>query len=183
MRNGGASGAMRTRRARASWCRRRSTSTIPGLTGPVQNQPDFQAGSADHRTHFAAAVPALVRQAMAEYEELTGRHYAPVHTFMCDDAETVMVGLGSVTDDVEAVVTHLRAQGKKVGLVAIKLLQPFPDAELVAALKGKKAVTVLERSDQAELTPLVTTALFKGYENSEQQCATPAFRRSRRCHA
>ena len=140
----------------------------PGLTGPVQNQPDFQAGAADHRVHFVAAVPGLVRQAMAEYGELTGRHYAPVHTFMCDDAETVMVGLGSVTDDVEAVVTHLRAQGKKVGLVAIKLLQPFPDAELVAALKGKKAVTVLERSDQAELTPLVTSALFKGYENATQ---------------
>ena len=76
----------------------------PGLTGPVQNQPDFQAGSADHRTHFVSGVPALVRQAMAEYSALTGRYYSPVHTFMCDDAETVMVGLGSVSDDVEAVV-------------------------------------------------------------------------------
>ena len=139
----------------------------PGLTGPVQNQPDFQAGAADHRTHFAAGVPALVRQAMAEYSALTGRSYAPVHTFMCDDAETVMVGLGSVCDDVEAVVTHLRGQGKKVGLVSIKLLQPFPEAEVVAALAGKKAVTVLERSDQAALTPLVMQALFKARENAE----------------
>jgi pyruvate-ferredoxin/flavodoxin oxidoreductase len=139
----------------------------PGLTGPVQNQPDFQAGAVDHRTHFASAVPALVRQAMAEYSTLTGRTYSPVHTCMCDDAETVMVGLGSVCDDVEAVVTHLRSQGKKVGLVAIKLLQPFPEAEVVAALAGKKAVTVLERSDQAALTPLVTQALFKARENGE----------------
>ncbi|MDR0577726.1 MAG: 2-oxoacid:acceptor oxidoreductase family protein [Candidatus Accumulibacter sp.] len=137
----------------------------PGMTGPVQNQPDFQAGSADHRTHFASGVPALVRQAMAEYSELTGRVYAPVHTFMCDDAETVMVGLGSVCDDVEAVVTYLRGKGKKVGLVAIKLLQPFPEAEVVAALAGKKAVTVLERSDQTALTALVTQALFKALEN------------------
>lgn len=139
----------------------------PGLTGPVQNQPDFQAGAVDHRTHFASAVPALVRQAMAEYSALTGRTYAPVHTFMCDDAETVMVGLGSVCDDVEAVVTHLRSQGKKVGLVSIKLLQPFPEAEVVAALAGKKAVTVLERSDQMALTPLVTQALFKARENGD----------------
>ncbi len=139
----------------------------PGLTGPVQNQPDFQAGAADHRTHFASGVPALVRQAMAEYSALTGRTYSPVHTFMCDDAETVMVGLGSVCDDVEAVVTHLRSQGKKVGLVSIKLLQPFPEAEVVAALAGKKAVTVLERSDQAALTPLVMQALFKARENAE----------------
>ncbi|MDR3106703.1 MAG: hypothetical protein LBU05_00675, partial [Bifidobacteriaceae bacterium] len=45
----------------------------PGLTGPVQNQPDFQAGAADHRAHFAADVPRLARQALREYAELTGR--------------------------------------------------------------------------------------------------------------
>lgn len=140
----------------------------PGLTGAVQNQPDFQAGSVDHRTHFVSAVPVIVRQAMDEYFELTGRQYSPVQTFMCDDAECVMVGLGSVTDDVEAVVTYLRGQGKKVGLVAIKLLQPFPEAELVAALRGKKAVTVLERSDQTALTSLVTQSLFKARENASQ---------------
>ncbi len=139
----------------------------PGLTGAVQNQPDFQAGSADHRTHFVSAVPALVRQAMADYSALTGRVYSPVHNYMCDDADYVMVGLGSVCDDVEAVVKHLRGQGKKVGLVSIKLLQPFPEAELVAALAGKKAVTVLERSDQTALTTFVTQALFKARENGE----------------
>jgi pyruvate-ferredoxin/flavodoxin oxidoreductase len=139
----------------------------PGLTGPVQNQPDFQAGSADHRTHFVSEAPALVRQAMAEYSALTGREYAPVHTFMCEDAETVMLGLGSVCDDVEAVVAHLRGQGKKVGLVSIKMLQPFPEAEVVAALAGKKAVTVLERSDQTVLSALVTQALFKARENGD----------------
>ncbi|MBV8047033.1 MAG: 2-oxoacid:acceptor oxidoreductase family protein, partial [Paludibacterium sp.] len=140
----------------------------PGLTGPVQNQPDFQAGAADHRTHFANAVPGMVRQAMAEYSALTGRHYAPVQTFHCDDADYVMVGLGSVTEDVEAVVAHLRAKGEKVGLVAIKLLQPFPEAEVVAALAGKKAVMVLERSEQTALTTLVTQALFKARENADQ---------------
>ncbi|MFZ0158480.1 MAG: 2-oxoacid:acceptor oxidoreductase family protein, partial [Kineosporiaceae bacterium] len=139
----------------------------PGLTGPVQNQPDFQAGSVDHRTHFASAVPAVVRQAMQEYSELTGRSYSPVHTYDCEDADYVVVGLGSVTDDVRAVLPHLRERGLKVGLVAIKLLQPFPEAELVAALKGKKAVTVLERSDQIALTSLVTQALFKGRENAD----------------
>jgi pyruvate-ferredoxin/flavodoxin oxidoreductase len=140
----------------------------PGLTGAVQNQADFQAGAVDHRTHFVNAVPAIVRQAMDEYAALSGRQYAPVQTFMCDDADTVMVGLGSVTDDVEAVVSHLRGLGQKVGLIAIKLLQPFPEAELVAALQGKKAVTVLERSDQTALTSLVTQALFKARENAVQ---------------
>ncbi len=138
----------------------------PGLTGGVQNQPDFQAGSADHRTHFVADVPRLVRQAMAEYSALSGREYKPVHTYMCDDAEHVMVGLGSVTEDAEAAAAYLRKQGKKVGVVSIKLLQPFPEAELVAALAGKKSVTVLERSDVTALASFVTQALYKGVENA-----------------
>src|SRR5512139_165124 len=138
----------------------------PGLTGGVQNQPDFQAGSVDHRTHFVAEVPHFVREAMAEYAALTGRSYKPVHTFMCEDADTVVVGLGSVTDDAEAVATHLRKQGKKVGVVSVKLLQPFPEAEIVQALKGKKAVTVLERSETTALMSFVTQALFKGVENA-----------------
>ncbi|GAB4076039.1 2-oxoacid:acceptor oxidoreductase family protein [Nostocoides australiense] len=141
----------------------------PGLTGPVQNQPDFQAGAVDHRTHFASAVPSLVRQAMAEYSELTGRTYTPVHTYDTDDAEVVMVGLGSVCDDVRAVLPYLREQGIKAGLVSVKMLQPFPEAEVVAALAGKKSVIVLERSDQTALTSLVTAALFKAQQNAESQ--------------
>ncbi len=139
----------------------------PGLTGGVQNQPDFQAGAVDHRTHFAAAVPGFVREAMAEYSKLTGRRYAPLMSYKADDAEYVMVGLGSVTDDAEAVVDYLRSQGKKVGVISVKLLCPFPEGDLVEALRGKKAVTVLERSELTALTGLVTQALFKARENAD----------------
>lgn len=138
----------------------------PGLTGPVQNQPDFQSGAVDHRTHFVSAVPSLARRAMAEYAELTGRAYSPVMAYDCEDADYVMVGLGSITDDVRAVLPHLRAQGLKVGVVSVKLLQPFPEAELVEALAGAKAVTVLERSDDTALTRLVTQALFRARANA-----------------
>ncbi|MCB1858236.1 MAG: 2-oxoacid:acceptor oxidoreductase family protein [Gammaproteobacteria bacterium] len=137
----------------------------PGLTGGVQNQPDFQAGSIDHKSHFANEVPRFVTQAMDEYADLTGRVYRPVQTFMAEDADHVIVGLGSVTDDAEAVAAYLRRQGKKVGVVSIKLLHPFPEAELVKALDGRQAVTVLERSEVTSLTSLVTQALFKGREN------------------
>jgi pyruvate-ferredoxin/flavodoxin oxidoreductase len=138
----------------------------PGLTGPVQNQPDFQAGSADHRTHFVREVPRFAREVMKEYSELTGRDYAPIKTYFCDDAESVLIGLGSVTDDAQAVAKYLRGQGKKVGVISVKLLQPFPEAEVAAALKGKKAVTVLERSDVTALTSFVTQTLFKAVENA-----------------
>ncbi|SJZ53718.1 2-oxoacid:acceptor oxidoreductase family protein [Consotaella salsifontis] len=139
----------------------------PGLTGGVQNQPDFQSGAVDHLSHFAADVPALARQAMAEYSALTGRSYTPLKAYRCEDAETVMVGLGSVTEDVEAVVDHLRKQGRKVGSISVKLLQPFPEAELIEALAGKRAVTILERSDVTALTSFVTAALFKARANAD----------------
>jgi pyruvate-ferredoxin/flavodoxin oxidoreductase len=139
----------------------------PGLTGPVQNQPDFQAGAVDHRTHFVNAVPALVRQAMDEYSALSGREYSPLLTYGCDDADYIMVGLGSITDDVQAVLPYLRSQGLKVGVVSVKLLQPFPEAELIEALAGAKGVTVLERSDQTALTSFVTQALFKARANTD----------------
>ncbi len=137
----------------------------PGLTGGVQNQPDFQAGTADHHTHFASEVPRFVSQAMAEYGVLSGRRYQPLKTAWTDKAEWVVVGLGSVTDDAEAVAKHLRAQGVRVGVVSVKLLHPFPEAEIVRVLSGKKAVTVLERADTPMLTQLVKQALFHGMEN------------------
>jgi len=146
----------------------------PGLTGPVQNQPDFQAGAADHRVHFASAVPGIVRQAMADYGQLTGREYTPVMCYDTEDADYIMVGLGSITEDVRAVIPYLRKQGLKVGVVAVKLLQPFPEAELADALKNAKAVTVLERSDDNALTRFVTATLFKARANADNPGAYDA---------
>ena len=133
----------------------------PGLTGPVQNQADFQAGAADHRAHFANAVPALARQAMDEWAALTGRRYAPVLRYGDIDADYVVVGLGSITDDARAILPYLQSQGIKAAVVSIKQLHPFPTAGLVAALHGARGVTVLERSDDTALTRLTTQALFQ----------------------
>ncbi len=143
----------------------------PGLTGAVQNQPDYQAGVVDHHVHFLADVPRLAAKAFEEFGELTGRRYAPVMTYACEDAETVLIGLGSVTSDAEAVAEWMRRHGRKVGVVAIKQLQPFPEAELIAAIAGKRAVTVLERSDVTALSDRVSRALVKARENAES--ATP----------
>ncbi len=138
----------------------------PGLTGGVQNQPDYQAGIVDHRTHFMSDVPRFIEQAMDEYAELTGRRYQPVMDYMCPDADYVLLGLGSVTDDAEAVAAHLRQQGHKVGVISIKQLHPFPEAQLIEKLAGKKAVTILERCDETRLTERVSRALFKAVENA-----------------
>ena len=145
----------------------------PGSTGPLQNQPDFQATSADRLAHFESAVPGIVRQAMAEYSALTGRAYEPLTAYDCADADYIMVGLGSITDDVRAVLPYLRQLGIKAGVVSIKLLQPFPEAELIAAIGRAKAVTVLERSDIRSLTTLVNQALVRARANGEAPGVEP----------
>lgn len=147
----------------------------PGLTGGVQNQPDYQAGIVDHNTHFMSDVPRFIEQAMHEYTQLTGRQYEPVMGFLCDDADYILIGLGSVTDDAEAVATYLRTlgnshgnnQGHKVGVISIKQLHPFPEGQLIEKLAGKKAITILERCDETRLTERVTRALFKASENAK----------------
>ncbi|MDR0285467.1 MAG: 2-oxoacid:acceptor oxidoreductase family protein [Propionibacteriaceae bacterium] len=148
----------------------------PGLVGGVQNQPDFQAGSADHRTHFLAAVPALARQAMREYADLTGRTYEPVMRYGPHDADFVLIGLGSITDDVRALLPYFERQGLKVAVVSVKLLQPFPAAELVAAVGDAKHITVLERSEDLALTRAVKQSLFEaGQSAHDAQFMTAIF--------
>ena len=140
----------------------------PGLTGGVQNQPDYQAGIVDHNTHFMSDVAQFVEQAMTEYSRLTGRNYEPVMDYLCCDAHYVLIGLGSVTDDAEAVADYLRGWGHKVGVISIKQLHPFPEALIVKKLAGKKSVTILERCDETRLTERVSRALLKACENDVQ---------------
>jgi pyruvate-ferredoxin/flavodoxin oxidoreductase len=67
-----------------------------------------------------------------------------------DDAETVFVSLGSAAENIEAGVDYLRqTRGASVGSIHVNVIRPFPEAAIVAALKGKKNVIILERTDEA----------------------------------
>ncbi len=67
-----------------------------------------------------------------------------------DDAETVFVSLGSAAENIEAAVDYLRrTRGASVGSIHVNVIRPFPEAAIVAALKGKKNVIILERTDEA----------------------------------
>ena len=77
--------------------------------------------------------------------ERFGRRYTPVHTWGCDDAETVLVGIGSMMQTARYTAQHLRKQGKKVGVANLHVFRPFPEQELRAAVKGARDVLVLDR--------------------------------------
>ena len=75
---------------------------------------------------------------MEEYKALTGRKYHPLQTVWTEEADWILLGMGSVADDAEPAASYLRNQGKRVGLVSVKLLHPFPEGGVIRALQGKK---------------------------------------------
>jgi pyruvate ferredoxin oxidoreductase alpha subunit len=80
-----------------------------------------------------------------KFEEIFNRGYGLIHSFKCEDAETIIVGLGSVMDNVISVVEELRSKGHKVGALHLRVFRPFPRKEIQKILSGK-TIGVIERN-------------------------------------
>lgn len=99
--------------------------------------------------HYTALERALkkVDEVDREFGEYFGRSYGgQIEEYRTEDAEIVVVASGSAAGTVKTVVDAKRAEGLKVGLVKLRLFRPFPEERLVEALKGKKAIGVIDRS-------------------------------------
>jgi pyruvate-ferredoxin/flavodoxin oxidoreductase len=116
------------------------------MTGVVQNQDSYMKGRIGQRAYYGSLETGLV-EAMDEWGRLTGRHYSPVVPYRCDDAEEILVAMGTIADTAVAVVDHLRAQGRQVGCVAVTSFRPFPARQLASTLRHARAVAVVERTD------------------------------------
>jgi pyruvate ferredoxin oxidoreductase alpha subunit len=83
----------------------------------------------------------------ASFAQAFGRKYhGQIEEYRCEDAEIVLVTSGSATGTARVMVDAKREQGIKVGLVKLRMFRPFPVERLSQALKGKKAIGVLDRS-------------------------------------
>ena len=83
----------------------------------------------------------------AEFSKAFGRSYGgQIETYRTDDADIVLITSGSAVGTARTIVDAKRDAGMKVGLVKLRLFRPFPVERLSQALKGKKAVGVLDRS-------------------------------------
>ena len=130
---------------------------FPMMTGVVQNQDSYMKGKIAQRT-FYDKVPAAVQEAMDEFYAKTGRRYRMVDTYRMDDAEYALVGMGGMMETAQAAADYMRDEmDLKVGVVHVTSFAPFPATLLVDALKGVKAITVIERMDNplAQFNPLV----------------------------
>ena len=143
----------------------------PIVLGPVQNQEHYMNGVAARRNNFSEYILGFFEQAYQEFAELTGREYGLISQYNCENADTVFVALGSAAENVEAVVDILKEKrGVDIGVVHVNVIRPFPEDAIIKALKGKKHVIVLERTDETlaganPLTRDIKVALNKAAEN------------------
>jgi pyruvate-ferredoxin/flavodoxin oxidoreductase len=142
----------------------------PILLGPVQNQEHYMNGVVARRNNFVEPILGYLEKAYERFGELTGRNYGLISKHKTDDAETVFIALGSAAENIDAAVDYLReTRGAKVGSIHLNVIRPFPEAAVIEALKGKKNVIILERTDEplAGENPMnrdIRTALSKALQ-------------------
>ena len=117
----------------------------PGFLVPVvpselyQKYKHMAQGSMDSVKEIAARVD-------QQFREGFGRSYGIIEPIMLEDAEVVLVTAGSITSTARVAVRDLRKQGKKIGLLKMRLFRPFPVEAVQVALRGKKKIAVIDRN-------------------------------------
>ncbi|MCX8087082.1 MAG: pyruvate ferredoxin oxidoreductase [Rhodocyclaceae bacterium] len=100
----------------------------------------------------------LIPAYAAEFKAIFGRDSGGLtHTYRCEDAETIVVAMGSVLGTIKDVVDEMRETGHKIGVLGITLFRPFPLEAVRAGLKGAKRVVVLEKSMAVGLGGILST--------------------------
>ena len=136
-------------------------------------------GVVARRDNFNEPILGFLEDAYKEFGELTGRHYGLVSTYKTEDADTVYVTLGCAAENIEEAVDHLRDnEGAKVGSMHVNVIRPFPEAAVINALRGKKNIIVLERTDEGlsgdnPLARDIRCALSKGVEAHRHKGTLP----------
>ena len=120
----------------------------PVMRGMAEN-PDtfFQHREASNK--FYEAVPAIVEDYMQKINEITGRDYHLFNYYGAEDADRVIIAMGSVTEAAREAIDYLMAKGEKVGLVAVHLYRPFSAEHFLSVMpKTVKRVAVLDRTKE-----------------------------------
>jgi pyruvate ferredoxin oxidoreductase alpha subunit len=117
------------------------------VTHGVQTEEDWHFEHKARQQHalMTAALP-KIQEAFDAFEAYTGRKYNLVEAYDVDDAELVVVCMGTSVETAVEVVSELRAQGIKAGVVGIRVFRPWPLEQLAEVLKNVKAIGALDRS-------------------------------------
>lgn len=120
----------------------------PVTRGTAQND-DIYFQSREASNKYYDAVPEIVEKYLAEIAKITGRKYGLFDYYGAEDAERVIIAMGSVTEAIKETVDFLNEKGEKVGLVAVHLYRPFKAEAFMAAVpKTAKRIAVLDRTKE-----------------------------------
>ncbi len=117
------------------------------VTYGAQTEEDwhFEFKARQHKALMES--PAVIKRVFADFKELSGREYNLVENYLMDDAEVAIVALGSTVESAIQAAKDLRkSDGIKAGVVATRVIRPFPFEEVKKALKNVKAIATLDRS-------------------------------------
>ena len=142
----------------------------PVTRGTAQNG-DVYFQAMESRNKYYDAIPDIVARYMGEISELTGREYRPFTYYGAEDAENIIVAMGSVTETIKETIDYLTKHGRKYGLVTVHLYRPFAEKYFLKALpKNVKKIAVLDRTKEpgaiGEPLFLDVKALFQGKNNA-----------------
>ncbi len=144
----------------------------PVTRGLAQN-PDIYFQAREAANKYYEVVPDEVAAYMKEISKLTGREYKPFTYYGADDADRVVIAMGSVTETIKEVVDYLNEKGEKVGLITVHLYRPFSTKYFLDVLpETVKRISVLDRTKEpgANGEPLYLDVkdLFYGRENAPE---------------
>ncbi|EAT59712.1 pyruvate:ferredoxin (flavodoxin) oxidoreductase [Chlorobium ferrooxidans] len=148
---------------------RRMSPDAPIIRGTSQN-PDVYFQARETVNSYYNACADITEKVMAQFGELTGRHYKLYQYYGAPDAERVIVMMGSGVETVRETVEYLNNSGEKVGVINARLFRPFDVERLVKALPSTiKSISILDRMKEPGSAgePLyldIVNALFEGVQ-------------------
>ncbi len=120
----------------------------PYLKGSNQN-PDIYFQAKEASNSYYTAIPDIVNDYMKEITKLTGRDYAPFIYYGAEDAENIIVAMGSITSTTEEVIDYFNKRGEKLGLIKVHLYRPFSEKYFFDVLpKTVKRISTLDRTKE-----------------------------------
>ena len=120
----------------------------PCQRGSAQN-PDIFFQAREACNPFYDALPAIVQEYMDKVNEKIGTNYKLFNYHGAEDAEHVIIAMGSVCDTIDETVDYLLAKGQKVGVVKVRLYRPFSAEALINAIpESVKQISVLDRTKE-----------------------------------
>jgi pyruvate ferredoxin oxidoreductase alpha subunit len=117
----------------------------PITIGPV-GMPDVYTEARKAHDEMLKASKAVIAEVFEEFEKQFGRRYKIIETYKVEDAETIIVAMGSLAQTAATAVDAMREKGIKVGVASLRLFRPFPATELAEAIGHAKNLILLDRA-------------------------------------